>query len=55
MSNSRGFSRRQLLAGVAPVVAAAPFAGLGVAGRKEPAASHLGVDHASMGHAAMFG
>jgi manganese oxidase len=55
MSNSRGLSRRQLIAGVAPVVAAAPFAGIALAGRREPEATHLGMDHAAMGHAAMIG
>ena len=55
MSNSRGLSRRQLIAGVAPVVAAAPFAGMALAGRRELEATHLGMNHAAMGHAAMIG
>ena len=55
VSKSRGLSRRQLIVGAAPVVAAAPFAGLALAGRKELDATHMGADHPDMGHAAMYG
>jgi manganese oxidase len=56
VTNSRGLSRRQLIAGVAPVVAAAPFAGMALAGRKELEATHMGTGHdAALGHAAMIG
>jgi FtsP/CotA-like multicopper oxidase with cupredoxin domain len=55
MSKNHGLSRRQLIAGVAPVVAAAPFAGMALAGRKEVEATHLGGEHAELGHAAMIG
>jgi FtsP/CotA-like multicopper oxidase with cupredoxin domain len=47
-------TRRQLIVGAAPVVAAAPFAGLALAGRTtEQQATHLG--QAATGHAAMIG
>ena len=55
MSKPRGLSRRQLIAGVAPVVAAAPFAGMALAGRRELEATHMGTEHPAMGHAAMIG
>ena len=53
-------TRRALIAGAAPLVAAAPLtklalAGTGDAGGHEHLASHLGHDHAAMGHAAMVG
>jgi FtsP/CotA-like multicopper oxidase with cupredoxin domain len=51
------FTRRRLLAGAAPIVAAAPFARLAWPGtaQADPSATHLGHDHAKMGHAAMVG
>ena len=51
------FTRRRLLAGAAPIVAAAPFARLAWPGtaQADPSATHLGHDHATMGHAAMVG
>src|SRR5919106_2474992 len=54
MSKSR-VTRRQLLAGAAPVVAAVPLARFGLpgAGESEQLASHLGDTFA--GHAAMIG
>jgi FtsP/CotA-like multicopper oxidase with cupredoxin domain len=55
VSKSRGISRRQLIVGAAPVVAAAPFAGLALGGRNELEATHLGSGHAALGHAAMIG
>jgi FtsP/CotA-like multicopper oxidase with cupredoxin domain len=56
VSNSRrGVTRRQLLAGAAPVVAAAPFAGLAFANGREREASHRGHDMPHAGHAAMIG
>src|SRR5687768_6014147 len=54
MSKSRGVTRRQLIVGAAPVVASVPFAGLALAGRKEPEAVHLG-GHSVAGHSAMIG
>ena len=50
-------SRRRLLAGAAPVVAAAPFARLALGGGEGPeqTATHAGHDHAMLGHAAMIG
>jgi manganese oxidase len=51
------FTRRRLLAGAAPIVAAAPFARLAWPGtaQADPSATHLGHEHAKMGHAAMVG
>jgi manganese oxidase len=51
------FTRRGLLAGAAPIVAAAPFARLAWPDTAEadPSATHLGHKHAKMGHAAMVG
>ncbi|HSK17416.1 MAG TPA: multicopper oxidase domain-containing protein [Gaiellaceae bacterium] len=51
----RGVTRRQLIVGAAPVVASVPFAGLALAGRKEPEAAHLGAQAGPAGHAAMIG
>jgi manganese oxidase len=51
------FTRRKLLAGTAPVVAAAPLAKLAWPGgaAADPSAVHKGHDHARAGHAAMIG
>ena len=50
----KGFTRRQMLMGAAPVVAALPMAGMAAApassGRRAPRD-----DHAAFGHAAMIG
>jgi FtsP/CotA-like multicopper oxidase with cupredoxin domain len=54
VSNSRAVTRRQLIVGAAPVVAAAPFAGLAFAGRSQTEATHVHGD-AHTGHAAMIG
>jgi FtsP/CotA-like multicopper oxidase with cupredoxin domain len=51
-------TRRALIAGAAPLVAAAPLTKLALAGTNdgpEHSASHLGHDHAATGHAAMIG
>jgi FtsP/CotA-like multicopper oxidase with cupredoxin domain len=55
MSNSHRVTRRQLLAGAAPLVASAPFAGMALAsGQRE--ATHLShQDSPHAGHAAMIG
>lgn len=53
-----GLTRRQLLAGAAPIVAAVPMAGLAAApalGGRAPAGPADAADHAAMGHAAMIG
>jgi FtsP/CotA-like multicopper oxidase with cupredoxin domain len=49
------FTRKQILAGAAPLVAAAPLARLNLPGHSNghPSATHLGHDHAKLGHAAM--
>jgi manganese oxidase len=47
-------TRRRLLAGAAPLVAAGPLAKLALAS-DEHAATHLGHGHAAVGHAAMIG
>ena len=55
---SKRLSRRTLLAGAAIPVAAVPLAKLARAGESDAVAmpaSHIGHDHASMGHAAMIG
>jgi FtsP/CotA-like multicopper oxidase with cupredoxin domain len=56
---SKMFSRRRLLAGAAPVVAAAPLAKLawpsGAGAVGDELAVHHGHDHARAGHAAMIG
>jgi FtsP/CotA-like multicopper oxidase with cupredoxin domain len=51
------FTRKKLLAGAAPVVAAAPLAKLAWPGgaAADPTAIHEGHDHARAGHAAMIG
>src|SRR5918998_3598276 len=52
------FTRKQLVAGTLPVVAAAPLARLAwpnAAQGGESLAVHEGHDHAKLGHAAMFG
>ena len=58
MTKSR-VSRRALLAGAAPLIAAGPLAklALGQSGEEERVATHLGGDHshARLGHAAMIG
>src|SRR5215213_11075367 len=58
MPKSR-LSRRALLAGAAPLVAAGPLAKLALGGdtREEHLATHLGHDHVhgGLGHAAMIG
>jgi FtsP/CotA-like multicopper oxidase with cupredoxin domain len=56
MSKSR-VTRRQLLAGAAPLVAAVPLAKLALPDGAQAAAeaTHLGRDHAALGHAAMIG
>ena len=56
MSKSR-VTRRQLLAGAAPLVAAVPAArfALPEAAAAQRSAGHAGHDHATMGHAAMVG
>jgi FtsP/CotA-like multicopper oxidase with cupredoxin domain len=57
MPKSR-LTRRTLLAGAAPLVAAGPLAKLALAdghSDDERLASHLGHDHARLGHAAMIG
>ena len=52
-------TRRQLLIGAAPALAAVPLVKLALpeteASAAEPEATHLGHDHAAMGHAAMIG
>jgi FtsP/CotA-like multicopper oxidase with cupredoxin domain len=51
-------TRRQLLIGAAPALAAVPLVKLALpegAEGAEPLASHEGLDHAAMGHAAMIG
>jgi FtsP/CotA-like multicopper oxidase with cupredoxin domain len=49
-------TRRRLIAGAAPLVAAGPLAKLALAdGGSERVASHAGRDHADVGHAAMIG
>jgi manganese oxidase len=49
-------SRRALLAGAAPIVAAGPLAKLALGGEQdERLATHLGHAHDELGHAAMFG
>jgi FtsP/CotA-like multicopper oxidase with cupredoxin domain len=55
VSNSHRVTRRQLLAGAAPLVASAPFAGMALAGGQREAThlSHKNSPHA--GHAAMIG
>ncbi|MGE0028021.1 MAG: multicopper oxidase domain-containing protein [Thermoleophilia bacterium] len=58
---SRRFTRRQVLAGAAPAIAAIPMAGLVAApalsrsAAPGPAATTAAGDHAAMGHAAMIG
>ena len=56
MAKSR-ISRRALLAGAAPLVAAGPLTklALGSEGQDERLATHLGREHEKLGHAAMFG
>src|ERR671919_3035654 len=55
MPKSR-ISRRTLLAGAAPLVAAGPLAKLALGGEQdERLATHLGHAHDELGHAAMFG
>jgi manganese oxidase len=55
MPKSR-ISRRALLAGAAPIVAAGPLAKLALGGEPdERLATHLGHAHEKLGHAAMFG
>jgi manganese oxidase len=50
------FTRRRLIVGAAPLVAAGPLAKLAFAeGENEHLASHEGHDHAALGHAAMIG
>ena len=52
----RGLTRRQVLAGAAPVIAALPMAGMAAApafGGRSPAAA--AEEHAAHGHAAMIG
>jgi FtsP/CotA-like multicopper oxidase with cupredoxin domain len=51
------FTRRGLIAGAAPLVAAAPLARLAWPGTAEadPSATHLGHSHPTTGHAAMVG
>jgi FtsP/CotA-like multicopper oxidase with cupredoxin domain len=55
----RGLTRRQLLAGAAPALAAVPMAGLAAApaltSSGPPGEAAAAADHASMGHAAMIG
>jgi FtsP/CotA-like multicopper oxidase with cupredoxin domain len=50
------FSRKQLLAGAAPVIAAAPFARLNLPGHSDshPSATHEGHNHPTLGHTAMI-
>jgi manganese oxidase len=49
-------TRRELIAGAAPLLAAGPLAKLAMAGDgAEHEASHAGPDHARLGHAAMIG
>jgi FtsP/CotA-like multicopper oxidase with cupredoxin domain len=48
-------SRRGLLVGAAPLVAAGPLAKLALGGGDERVASHKGHDHPALGHAAMIG
>jgi FtsP/CotA-like multicopper oxidase with cupredoxin domain len=50
------FTRKQILAGAAPLVAAAPFARLNVPGHTDAhrSATHEGHRHATLGHAAMI-
>ncbi|MEX2210152.1 MAG: multicopper oxidase domain-containing protein [Gaiellaceae bacterium] len=48
-------TRRALIAGAAPLVAAGPLAKLAFADGEERDATHLGHDHAPVGHAAMIG
>jgi manganese oxidase len=56
---AKPFTRRKLLAGAAPVVAAAPLAKLawpsGAGASEDHLAVHRGHDHAKRGHAAMIG
>jgi FtsP/CotA-like multicopper oxidase with cupredoxin domain len=49
------FTRRQIIAGAAPLVAAAPLARLNLPGHSDghPSATHKGHNHAALGHAAM--
>jgi FtsP/CotA-like multicopper oxidase with cupredoxin domain len=56
MSKPR-LTRRQLVVGTAPVVAAAPLAGLAYAAgsREQRQAGHADADHPNVGHAAMVG
>jgi FtsP/CotA-like multicopper oxidase with cupredoxin domain len=49
------FTRRRLIAGAAPLVAAGPLAKLALAEEEERLASHLGHHHPALGHAAMIG
>jgi manganese oxidase len=55
VSKDRGVTRRQLIVGAAPVVAAAPFAGMAFAGGRTQEATHLGNHRPAAGHAAMIG
>jgi FtsP/CotA-like multicopper oxidase with cupredoxin domain len=57
MPKSRRLSRRGLLAGAAPLVAAGPLAKIALADgdETERLASHAGHEHAALGHAAMIG
>ena len=50
------FTRKQVLAGAAPIVAAAPFARLSLPGHEHShlSATHEGHEHARLGHAAMI-
>jgi FtsP/CotA-like multicopper oxidase with cupredoxin domain len=50
------FTRKQMLAGAAPLVAAAPFARLNLPGHSHsnPSATHKGHNHPTLGHAAMI-
>src|SRR5215217_7685562 len=50
------FTRKQVLAGAAPIVAAAPFARLSLPGHGDShlSATHEGHEHARLGHAAMI-
>jgi FtsP/CotA-like multicopper oxidase with cupredoxin domain len=55
VSKSR-VTRRQLIVGAAPIVAAVPAARLLAAdGETQPVAAHRGHDHLALGHAAMIG
>jgi FtsP/CotA-like multicopper oxidase with cupredoxin domain len=49
-------TRKQVLAGAAPLVAAAPFARLNLPGhsQSQPSATHEGHEHPTLGHAAMI-